>query len=90
MTDQPCLSYATLLRNTDLLLQGILGGRTVLATDEASQPMALGVIALFEAMGDEAFLALDPAACATFRQDLARLRERVREPDDAGVRPPRD
>ncbi|GLZ22467.1 hypothetical protein [Burkholderia plantarii] len=43
MTDQPCLSYATLLRNTDLLLQRILGGRTVLATDEASQPMALGV-----------------------------------------------
>ncbi|WP_186027442.1 integrase [Burkholderia gladioli] len=90
MPDQPCLSYATLLRNTDLLLQTILGGRTGPGEGAGAQTMALGVIALFEAMGDEAYLALDPAACATFRQDLARLRERVREPDDAGARSPRD
>ncbi|WLE64206.1 integrase (plasmid) [Burkholderia plantarii] len=80
MSEQSCLSYATLLRNTDLVLQGILGGRTALAMDDTAWPMALGVIALFEAMGWEAHMALDPAAHATFRQDLARLRERVRDP----------
>jgi hypothetical protein len=83
MSEQTCLSYATLLRNTEQLLQSILGGRTARDVDAGVYAMALGVLALFDAMGHEARLALDPAALATFRQDLARLRELVRDPGEA-------
>ncbi|MFY4698910.1 hypothetical protein [Burkholderia glumae] len=43
--------------------------------------MGRGVIALFEAMGDEISRELDPADSATFHQNLARLRELMRESD---------
>ncbi|CAG9201500.1 Integrase [Burkholderia gladioli] len=80
MTDQPRLSYAALLRNAERLVDGLTGGRA-LELDPETRAMARGVIALFEAMSGEVSKAFDPAASATFHENLARLRELVREPD---------
>lgn len=85
MTDQPRLSYATLLRNAEGLLQDMTAGRAGLELDAETRAMGRGVIALFEAMGDEVSMALDPVASATFRENLARLRELVRDLADEGA-----
>ncbi|MBU9170865.1 integrase [Burkholderia gladioli] len=81
MTDQPRLSYAALLRNTEGLVDDLTGGRSPLELDPETRAMARGVIALFEAMSEEVSKAFDPEASATFHENLARLRELVREPD---------
>ncbi|WP_236577950.1 hypothetical protein [Burkholderia glumae] len=47
--------------------------------------MAVGVLALFEAMSEEISQALDPAASAIFHENLARLRALAREPDAPGA-----
>ncbi|MGS1032154.1 integrase [Burkholderia glumae] len=82
MTDQPRLSYATVLRNAEGLLQDMTCGRSALELDAETRAMGRGVIALFEAMSDEVGMSLDAAACAAFRDNLARLRELVRDPAD--------
>lgn len=81
MTDQPSLSYACLLCNAKGVLQDLTGGRCALELDAETRAMGRGVIALFEAMGDEISRELDPADSATFHQNLARLRELMRESD---------
>ncbi|TWC57520.1 MULTISPECIES: integrase [Burkholderia] len=81
MTDQPRLSYAALLRNTEGLVDDLTGGRSPLELDPETRAMARGVIALFEAMSEEVSKAFDPEASATFHENLARLRELVCERD---------
>ncbi|WP_302074473.1 integrase [Burkholderia glumae] len=93
MTDQPRLSYATVLRNAEGLLENLTRGRSPLELDPETRAMGRGVIALFEAMSEEVSKAFDPAASATFHENLAHLRELVGEPDVPGAdldRPPGD
>ncbi|MBW5286753.1 integrase [Burkholderia gladioli] len=85
MTDQPRLSYAAILRNTEGLLEDLTGGRSALELDPETRAMARGVLALFEAMSEEVSKAFDPTASVIFHENLARLRELASEPDAPGA-----
>ncbi|MCM2496028.1 integrase [Burkholderia glumae] len=85
MTDQPRLSYAAVLRNAEGLLQDLTHGRAPHELDPETRAMAVGVLALFEAMSEEISQALDPAASAIFHENLARLRALARESDAPGA-----
>ncbi|WP_186143629.1 hypothetical protein [Burkholderia gladioli] len=73
MTDQPCISYATLHRITDELMR-----RTLTASDsnqqEHARAVAHGVFLLFtELGGNAAFTTLDPDALKHYATDLGRF-----------------